>query len=95
VRPGTHEEKLFLKVQRHVEVLAGGEEIDVDGRRMLEGQCWGRTSLGYIINYSDAPSGAIGRAQSSCAWAEGLAICVSVRYGGENLVCFIVIIRNV
>jgi hypothetical protein len=43
-------EKLFLEVQRHVEVLAGGEEVEVDGRRMLEGQCWGRTSLGYIIN---------------------------------------------
>lgn len=36
VRPGTHEEKLFLEVQRHVEVLAGGEEVEVDGRR----RCW-------------------------------------------------------
>jgi hypothetical protein len=75
-------------------VLAGGEEVEVDGRQMLEGQFWGRTSLGYIINYSDAPSGTIRRAQSSCAWAEGLTIGVSVRYGGGNIVCFIVIIRN-
>jgi hypothetical protein len=55
----------------------------------MVGGCW-RDNVGEerrwatsSINYSDAPSGTIGRAQSSCAWAEGLTIGVSVRYGGE------------
>jgi hypothetical protein len=64
-------------------VRAGGEEVEVDGRRMLEVQCWGRTSLGYIINYSDTPSGACHRACTVVmCLGRGTRSCVSVRYGG-------------
>jgi len=47
------------------------EEVEVVDRRMLEGQMLGSTTLGYIINYSDMPGGAIRRAQSVMCLGRG------------------------
>lgn len=77
-----------------LEVLAGWERS-----KSMVGGCW-RDNVGEERRW--ATSSIIrtrqvvqsDRAQPSCAWAEGLTDCVSIRYVRGYIVCFIVMIRN-